>query len=180
MAISTYDGGDYLPRTKVWWGYTHPPTGTCTPGCRLYGRCHCGCGEPPSLSVATVVMESRVQGRPFAFRRGHQARVLVRGGGHWSRRGIPVCKVRPLLAWLHQRHGTWDEVAALLRMSTSTIKGYANNTRRRRVPPEAARRIQQLVMAHRPRRSVLDQWETEPGWRPYLVLWRNGRRSGRA
>jgi hypothetical protein len=118
------------------------------------------------MSVATVASDSRVQGRPFALCRGHQARVLNRGGGHWTRRGVPVGKVRPLLAWLHQRHGTWNEVAALLRMSTSTIKGYANNTRRRNVPPEAARRIQQLVVAHRPHRSVLDQWETVPGRRP--------------
>jgi hypothetical protein len=43
---------------------------------------------------------------------------------------------------------------------------------------QAARRIQQLVLAHRPQRSVLDQWETEPGWRPYPVLWLSGRRSG--
>jgi hypothetical protein len=129
--------------------------------------------------VASVVAMRRVRGRTYKFRAGHQARVLIRrGGGHWSKRGIPVEQIRPLLAWLHQRHGTWDELALLLRTPTSTIKGYANNSRRRRIPPEAARRIQQLVLAHRPREqaSVLDQWESEPGLRPMTGLWPAARR----
>jgi hypothetical protein len=83
-----------------------------------------------------------------------------------------VDRIRPLLAWLHQRHGTWNEVALLLRMPMSTIKGYANNSRRKRIPPESARRIQQLVLAHRPKAtSLLDQWEHEPGIRPTVNLW---------
>jgi len=59
-------------------------------------------------------------------------------------------------------------------MPTSTIKGYANNTRRKRVPPGSARRIQQLVLAHRSKRersTLLDQWESEPGLRPVITLW---------
>lgn len=167
MAIVAHDAPDRIFRTKTWWAFDHPPLGTCTPGCRLYGRCHCGCDGSPTRAPATFARASRVKGRPYAFRQGHQSRVVVRTSGHWSRRGVPVAKVRPLLAWLHQRHGTWWNVATLLRMPTSTLKGYANNGRRRRVPPDAARRIQQLVLAHRPQRSVLDQWETEPGLRPY-------------
>jgi hypothetical protein len=155
------------PRTKEPWTFDLPPSGTCTPGCGLYGRCHCGCGELRTRAPATLVRAGRVKGRPYIFRRGHQTRRVVRSGGHWSRRGIPAAKVRPLLAWLHEQHGIWDQVAVLLRMSTSTIKGYANNAQRRRVPPEAARRIQQLVLAHRRQGSVLDQWETQPGIRPH-------------
>jgi hypothetical protein len=171
--VSSMEAGAFeVPRTKTWWPFDHPPAGTCVPDCRLYGRCHCGCGELPTRSVATVAEARRVRGRPYTFRSGHQARVLPRhGGGNWSKHGVPVGRVRPLLQWLHERHGTWDEVAELLRMPKSTIKGYANNARRRRVPPEAARRIQQLVLAHRKRRSVLDQWESEPGMRPVVVLW---------
>jgi hypothetical protein len=172
MAVSVHDGPT-SPRTKTWWGYAHPPAGTCTPGCPMYRRCHCGCGGSPTISPATFEPKSRVKGRPYVFRCGHQARVLVRGGGHWSARGIPVEKVRPLLAWLHDRHGTWGKVAMLLRMPVSTVKGYANNSRRRRVPPEAARRIQQLVLTHRARGTALDQWETVPGIRAYPVLWRS-------
>jgi hypothetical protein len=161
-----------VPRTKTQWKFDHPPSGTCTPGCNMYGLCHCGCGEHPTRSPATVETERRVSGRPYAFRVGHQARMLLRhGGGHWAKRGIAVERVRPLLAWLHHRHGTWEEVAALLQMPASTIKGYANNSRRRRVPPDAAHGIQRLVLAHRTKRSILDQWETEPGIRPYNGLW---------
>jgi hypothetical protein len=160
-----------VPRTRTWWPFDHPPGGTCVPDCRSYGRCHCGCGESPTWSPATVEDAGRIRGRPYTFRCGHQARVLLNaGGGAWSKHGIPVGQVRPLLKWLHERHGSWDQVAILLRIPMSTIKGYANNAQRRRVPPEAARRIQQLVLAHR-KRSVLDQWESEPGMRPVIVLW---------
>jgi hypothetical protein len=152
-----------LERTRAWWGYSHPALGTCTPGCRSYGRCHCGCGEFPSRATTTFQRRWRVKGEPYVFRAGHHSRVILRSGGHWSRRGIPVERVRPLLVWLHHRHGTWQAVADLLRMPVGTVKGYANNARRRRVPPTAARRIQQLILAHRTRGSVLDQWETEPG-----------------
>lgn len=153
--------------TRSRWAFTHPPAGTCTPGCRLYGRCHCGCGEHPTRATTTFGRGNRVRDRPYVFRSGHQARVLLVEGGHWSKRGIPVERIRPLLGWLHERHGTWHAVAQLLRMPMSTIKGYANNSNRRRVPPESARRIQQLVLAHRPQKSVLDHWETEPGIRPF-------------
>lgn len=174
MVVARRDAVDRLPPTKVWWGFDHPPVGTCTPGCRLYGRCHCGCGEQPTVAPANFQRASRVKGRPYAFRQGHQARIVARQGGIWSRRGVPVERVRPLLEWLHQRHGTWREVGVLLRMPTSTIKGHANNRRRKRVPPEAAKRIQELVLAHRPRaRSLLDRWESEPGIRPYPRLWGN-------
>jgi hypothetical protein len=172
VSASMPDGLDEIfdIRTKAWWGFDHAPRGSCTPGCRLYGRCHCGCGGSPTISVATVTREGRIKGRPFAFMRGHQARVLLRGGGHWSRRGIPVEKVRPLLAWLHDRHGTWGAVAVLLRIPMSTVKGYANNGCRRRVPPEAAKRISELVLAHRTRGTTLDRWEAEPGVRPRPVI----------
>jgi hypothetical protein len=83
-----------------------------------------------------------------------------------------VERVRPLLVWLHERHGTWRAVADLLRIPVGTIKGYANNRRRVRVPPESARRIQQLVLAHRRRRTLLDAWETEPGVRAETGLLR--------
>jgi hypothetical protein len=180
MVSSMETGAFRFPRTRTWWRFDHPPAGTCIPSCRLYGWCHCGCGERPTWSPATVKEAGRVRGRPYAFRAGHQARVRMRhGGGAWSKHGVPVSRIRPLLRWLHERHGTWDEVAKLLRMPMSTIKGYANNARRRRVPPEAARRIQQLVLAHRKGRSVLDQWESEPGMRPVVVLWRADPRSGR-
>ena len=91
--------------------------------------------------------------------------MFPRFAGHWSKNGVPVERVRPLLSWLHERHGTWKAVAGLLRMPVGTIKGYANNTKRRRVPPEAAGRILHLVLAHRRKGWQLDQWETEPGVR---------------
>lgn len=145
------------------WPFLHEPAGTCVPGCPRYGRCHCGCPERPRRSAVTFKRGRRVAGRPYVFCSGHHIRVFPRHAGHWSKNGIPVEKVRPLLAWLHERHGTWQDVAELLRMPVGTIKGYANNKKRRRVPPEAARRIQQLVLLHRPKGSHLDQWETKPG-----------------
>ena len=145
------------------WQYRHPPLGTCDKQCRSYGVCHCGCGERTRRSAETFRRGRRVRGEPYVFCSGHHSRVFPREhGGHWSKNGVPVERVRPLLAWLHERHGTWQGVAELLRIPADTIKGYANNRNRRRVPPDSARRIQQVVLAHRKRRSWLDQWETEP------------------
>jgi hypothetical protein len=154
------------------WQYTHPPLGTCFDSCAQYGWCHCGCGERPTLAKNTVEDLHRLRGEPFIFRAGHHARVFRRQAGHWSKHGVPVERVRPLLAWLHERHGTWASVAELLQMPKGTIKGYANNSGRRRVPPESARRIQQLVLAHRKRASFLSQWETKPGLRERSPWWR--------
>lgn len=149
-----------------WWVFDHPPVGTCSRGCHFYGMCHCGCGETTRRSpVGSRDGGHRVRGEPSVFRSGHYGRVAPRGGGIWSKNGIPVERVRPLLAWLHRRHGSWDVVADLLRMPMATVKGYVNNTKRRRVPPEAARRITELVLAHRRRSSLLDQWQSEPGVR---------------
>jgi len=154
------------------WQYTHPPLGTCSDPCPQYGWCHCGCGERPTLAKNTLGQSHRVRGEPFIFRAGHHARVFRRQAGHWSKRGVPVERVRPLLVWLHDRHATWASVAELLQMPTSTIKGYANNSARRRVPPESAQRIQQLVLAHRKPATFLSQWETKPGLRERSPWWR--------
>lgn len=55
---------------------------------------------------------------------------------------------------------------------TGWTRRYANNRARRRVPPDAARRIQQLVLAHRKPVSFLNQWETKPGLRERSLWWR--------
>jgi hypothetical protein len=146
-------GDSYMHGNRIQnrWPFTHPPTGTCVGRCESYGRCHCGCGERPRESSVTFEPDHRVQGEPHVFRSGHHSRVFPRRAGHWSKNGVPVERVRPLLSWLHKRHGTWHAVAALLRMPVGTIRGYANNAERRRVPPEAAHQILRLVLAHRKR-----------------------------
>jgi hypothetical protein len=83
----------------------------------------------------------------------------------WSRRGVEVERVRPLLFWLREQHGSMRAVALLLRMPEATIRGYVYNRRRKRVPPDAARTIVRLVLAHRKARSPLDTWEELPGLR---------------
>ncbi|MEX0991436.1 MAG: hypothetical protein WD004_04105 [Actinomycetota bacterium] len=103
----------------------------------------------------------RYAGEPYVFRSGHHARVFPRQAGVWSRRGVEVERVRPLLAWLHERYGDWRTVAMLLDMPVSTLKGHANNSKRKRVPPDTAARIQRLVLSHRRGRSWIDQWEVD-------------------
>lgn len=71
-----------------------------------------------------------------------------------------------MLFWLRDRHGSMRAVAMLLRMPEGTVRGYAYNQRRKRVPPDAARRIAALVLAHRKPRHVVDTWEELPGLRP--------------
>jgi len=152
--------------TETPWPHSHPPRGTCEPGCPLYGRCHCGCGARPKLSQVTFASAGRVAGRPFTFVPGHQLRVLHPRAGTWSRNGVPVEAIRPLLFWLREQHGSMRAVALLLRIPEATIHGYAYNQRRKRVPPDAAQVIVRLVLAHRKPRSPLDVWEERPGFRP--------------
>jgi hypothetical protein len=61
-------------------------------------------------------------------------------------------------------------------MPEGTIRGYVYNRRRKRVPPQTAKRITDLVLAHRKRAGLLDMWEEEPGLRPVVSLLRLTRR----
>jgi hypothetical protein len=79
---------------------------------------------------------------------------------------VAVEKIRPLLFWLRERHGSMREVAVLLGMPESTVRGYVYNRKRKRVPPQTAQRIARLVLAHRKRSGPLDLWEEDPGIRP--------------
>jgi hypothetical protein len=81
-----------------------------------------------------------------------------------------VERIRPLLYWLRERHGSFRAVALLLDVPEATIRGYVYNTKRKRVPPQSARRIVGLVLAHRKAAGPLDLWEEQPGLRPVLRL----------
>ena len=163
MTDRHHDAALLEPCSNDAWPFLHPPRGTCVPACPSYGRCHCGCGALPKRSRATHPATCRSKGRPFTFVSGHQARVLPARAGTWSRNGVAVEKVRPLLFWLRERHGTMRDVAELLQIPESTVRGYVYNRNRKRVPPESARRIANLVLAHRRRGGPLDLWEETPG-----------------
>jgi hypothetical protein len=152
------------------WPFDHPAQGTCVPGCSSYGTCHCGCGARPKLSQITFLSSRRVAGRPFTFVSGHQLRVAHPRAGIWSRNGVPVQRIRPLLLWLRERHGSIRAVAILLDTPEATIRGYLYNTKRKRVPPHTARKIADLVLAHRKQTRLLDTWEEQPGLRPIVRL----------
>jgi len=72
--------------------------------------------------------------------------------------------------WLRERHGSIRAVATLLQIPEATIRGYVYNTKRKRVPPETAKRIVSLVLAHRKPTGPLDLWEEEPGLRPIILI----------
>jgi hypothetical protein len=86
----------------------------------------------------------------------------------WSRNGVGVERIRPLVFWLRDRHGSIRAVATLLQMPEGTLRGYVYNTKRKRVPPHAARKIVALVLAHRMRARPLEMSGEEPGLRPVL------------
>jgi hypothetical protein len=148
--------------------FSHFTRGTCVPGCTSYGECHCGCGSRPKVSRVSSQREHRVAGRPFTFVPGHQMRVASGRAGMWSRNGVGVERIRPLVFWLRDRHGSIRAVATLLRMPEGTIRGYVYNTKRKRVPPDAAKRIVALVLAHRRRVRPLEMSAEEPALRPVL------------
>ena len=100
-----------LADTRPGWGYPHAPRGTCLLGCPSYGWCHCGCGTRPKRSEVTYATGSRYRGRPYVFVPGHHLRVVHPRAGMWSKNGVAVEKVRPLVFWLRERHGTMRAVA---------------------------------------------------------------------
>jgi hypothetical protein len=144
------------------WTFPHPPRGTCVPGCASYGRCHCGCDGRPTTNAATHPASGREKGRPFTFVAGHQARVLDVRAGTWSRNGVAVDRIKPLLLWLRERHGSIREVATVLGMPEATVRGYVYNRKRKRVPPESAQRIANTVLAHRRGWGPLERWDDDP------------------
>lgn len=159
------------------WLFPHPTRGTCVPDCASYGTCHCGCDARPKLSHVTSLSSHRVTGRPFTFVSGHQMRMIHPRAGMWSKNGVPIEQIRPLLFWLRERQGSIKAVAILLDTPEATIRGYAYNTKRKRVPPHTARRIASLVLAHRKQARLLDMWEEQPGLRPLVRLQRKKKRS---
>jgi hypothetical protein len=94
-----------------------------------------------------------------------------------SKNGVPIEQIRPLLFWLRERHGSIKAVAIMLDTPEATIRGYAYNTKRKRVPPDTARRIVNLVLAHRKQPRLLDTWEEQPGLRPMVRLQLRRKRS---
>lgn len=145
------------------WG--HESRGTCRRPCRLYGRCHCGCGGFTRRSPQMRRSTGQVRGEPYVFRHGHNARA---GVGPWARRGVPVARVAPLLEWLRSIYGTQVAVASLIGMSESYISTLLRG-KRARTSREIARRIVDVVLAHRRRRA--DPWtfdEVGPIVRPPL------------
>lgn len=152
------------PEPEEAWPFDHPPRGSCPPGCPAFGLCHCGCGVRPRPSAITDPASGRVAGRPSTFAAGHHVRVRHPRAGCWSRDGVEVERVRPLLFWLRLKHGTVRRVALMLEMPEGTLRGYLYNRKRRRVPPAAARRIVNLVLAHRKPAGPLDIWEEAPGF----------------
>lgn len=145
------------------WSFDHPPRGTCHEGCTMYARCHCGCGQEPRVSKVTYETGDRYRGEPYVFVAGHHIRLFHPRAGAWSRNGVPVEKIRPLLLWLRSRHGSVRATAAILRIPEATVRGYMYNRKRRHVPPDAASAIVSLVLAHRKASDPLSSWEEPPG-----------------
>ena len=122
------------------WSFPHPRHGTCIVGCRSYERCHCGCGGRPKRSEVTHIAGSRYRNRPYVFLSGHHVRVRHPRAGIWSRNGVPIERIRPLILWLRERHGSVRAVAELLEMPESTLRGHLYNTKRNACRPDLRRK----------------------------------------
>lgn len=145
------------------WPFDHPPRGTCRRGCAMYARCHCGCAQRPRISKVTYEAGERYRGEPYVFVAGHHVRLFHPRAGAWSRHGVPVERIRPLLLWLRSRHGSVRATAELLQIPEATVRGYMYNRKRKHVPPDAAAAIVSLVLAHRRATDPLSSWKEPPG-----------------
>jgi hypothetical protein len=142
----------------VRWSYSHGPRGTCSLGCPVHGRCHCGCGARTSIARTTVAPRAMRANEPFVFKAGHHLRVQHPRAGAFSRDGVDVERVRPLIFWLRDRHGTMRDVADALGIAESTLRGYAYKQGLKRIPSSRARAIAVAVarFRRRPEWQALD------------------------
>lgn len=124
--------------------WLHPSSGTCVPGCALYGRCHCGCGEEAKVHRnPTDRRRGYVRGRPYVFRAGHAGRVVF-----IRRRLVPIDTPRRLARWLIRRYGV-DGAAELLGLHRGTLGKLAYSRSQRGTAPWLAERLVRVVLAHR-------------------------------
>jgi hypothetical protein len=72
----------------------------------------------------TYAAGNRYRGQPFVFLSGHQLRVAHPRAGTWSKNGVNVERIRPLIFWLRERHGSIRAVAEVVGIRESTLRGY--------------------------------------------------------
>ena len=146
-------------RTRPEWHYTHPAHGTCVSTCPRFARCHCGCSKRPRLARVTFDRRAQRLGDPFVFAQGHHVRINHPRSAPFSRQGVDVTAVRPLVFWLRDRHGSMRAVAELLRIPEATIRGYAYKQELKRVPLGTASAIQKAVLDLRRGSPAWNEWE---------------------
>ena len=141
------------------WPFGHAPRGTCLDSCPSFGSCHCGCGRRTKATIHDDVGTSRRRGMPYVFSPGHHMRIFHPGAGAYVRSGVEVTRIRPLIFWLRERHGTMRAVATWLGVPESTLRGYAYKQELQRIPPDAAKKIVAAVMMYRPASTSWHGWE---------------------
>lgn len=147
------------------------------PGCELYGRCHCkpDCPKVPGVAAYTDRRRGYVQGRPAVFGHGHR---LGREGNGWPRRGIPIERVRPLAHWLRDRYG-YVRACEVVGLPAGTWDRVMTYTGAKYVDPETAKRIVDVVLAHRIPEGSRSPFDVERRVLPAAELERMRRREGR-
>lgn len=143
----------------------HELRGSCpTPACPKHGYCHCidNCGQRTAVAKWANSCQGVLRGYPNCFVRGHSrhhpdAKQPDTAG--WSRRGVPIEKVKPLASWLRDRYG-FRGACEVAGVSFGTMDSILYGTgHRTRVADFTARRITETVLAHRQLR--LDPWAFE-------------------
>jgi hypothetical protein len=144
----------------------HPLRGTCNdPTCAFHLYCHCGCGEETTVAEYNIARSAYVRGRPRVYRNGHHL-AFIPPRGPWSKRGIPIARVRPLMRklieWEAQprrigvkgRRTEWDlavdRLAGKLGVSQHTVSNILYASRCKWVRPEVAQRVVAVILARQP------------------------------
>jgi hypothetical protein len=105
--------------------------GTCVPDCRLYGKCHCLCGQPTTIAKWSQHSHGYVGGRYFRYRWQHYHPKNPYDG---DKCGVPYAAVAGMVEalWSELRlHGTAEQVGVSWRAVSMWHNGHMKYVQRR-------------------------------------------------
>lgn len=126
--------------------------GTCDfEDCEFHNKCHCGCGNIPSIAVSNQIIHLAKRGNPYMYVKHHNRKYRQPNNktGCFVKNGKDIQKAKQCLGWLKNRYETWNEVGRITNLSPSFVKNIYYSKHRRNVSPITADKISKAILLHK-------------------------------